>query len=148
MCLNRLGSHQPTNLQKSDTFLYNILISCFKCEKTCCAYKDIHIHIKDVCTACNVPQPQLMLEMYHLSRHAGGQAVLVRDLHRAGAQEQQHRCVHGDTCNSMMLAAEERILIAIERLDYPEQKDGCSLEKKGSAILRILSLCTLCCYLT
>ena len=44
-----------------------------------------------------VAQPQLMLEVRHLSRDGGGQAVQGRDLHRAGAQVQQHCCVHYDT---------------------------------------------------
>ena len=37
-----------------------------------------------------------MLELRHFSWVCGGQAVRVRDLHRAGANEQQLRCIQGD----------------------------------------------------
>ena len=50
-----------------------------------------------------VPQPQLVLEVRHLSRDGGGQAMTVRDLHRAGVQLQQHRCVHVDVCDPRLL---------------------------------------------
>ena len=39
-----------------------------------------------------VPQHQFVRKMRHLSRD-GGQAVRVRDLHRAGAHDQQHHYV-------------------------------------------------------
>merc|ERR1712179_496600 len=42
-------------------------------------------------------------------------------------------------CTCEDLAAEERILISLERLDHPEQKNGCSFEKKGSASAHINS---------
>ena len=52
-----------------------------------------------------IQQPQIMPEMRHCSqdRGDGGQAALARDLHRAGAQDQQHRCVHVDVCDPRLL---------------------------------------------
>ena len=75
-----------------------------------------------------IQQPQIMPEMRHCSqdRGGGGQAALARDLHRAGAQERQHYCVHTRAVRCEDLAAEERIVMTIERLrdevqdDHPE----------------------------
>ena len=44
-----------------------------------------------------VPQHQLVSEM------RGGKAVRVQDLHRAGAHDQQHRCVHADVRDLQLL---------------------------------------------
>ena len=75
-----------------------------------------------------IQQPQIMPEMRHCSqdRGGGGQAALARDLHRAGAQERQHYCVHTRPVRCEDLDAEERIVMTIERLrdevqdDHPE----------------------------
>jgi len=60
-----------------------------------------------------IRQPRLMHETRHCSedRGGGGQAALVRDLHRAGAQERQHYYVHTCAVRCEDLAAEERSLI-------------------------------------
>jgi len=49
-----------------------------------------------------VPQHQLVREMRHLSRDSG-QAVRGRDLHRAGAHDQQHRYVRADVRDLQLL---------------------------------------------
>ena len=65
-----------------------------------------------------IRQPQIMPETRHCSqdRGGGGQAALVRDLHRAGAQERQHYCVHTRAVRCEDLAAEERIVVMMEKL--------------------------------
>ena len=50
-----------------------------------------------------VPQPQLVLEMRHLSRDGGGEAAQVRDFHRAGDQERQHHRHRLDECDPVPL---------------------------------------------
>jgi len=61
------------------------------------------------------PQPQLILEVHHLLRDGGGQAVQVREQHCAGAQGRQHRCERGN-CSPCYedLTAEERTFYLIE----------------------------------
>ena len=49
-----------------------------------------------------VPQHQFVRKMRHLSRD-GGQAVRVRDFHRAGAHDQQHRYVRADERDLQLL---------------------------------------------
>ena len=44
-----------------------------------------------------VPQPQPVREMRHVVEHGGGHAAQVREVHRAGAQIQQHHRVDGCT---------------------------------------------------
>ena len=61
-------------------------------------------------------QPQIMPEIRHCSQDRGGQAAMVRDLHRAGSKERQHYCVHTHAVRCEYLAAEERIVVMMEKL--------------------------------
>ena len=47
--------------------------------------------------------PQLVLVMRHFSRDVGGQAVQVRDVHRAGAHNQQHHRVPASVRDPLQL---------------------------------------------
>merc|ERR1719431_2175329 len=81
---------------------------------------------------------QLFPSLSYFSRDGGGQAVQVRDDHRAGDQELQHRCVHGVYCATLRRPGCRR-KNNNWKTDFPEQKDGCSFEKKGSASAHINS---------
>ena len=110
------------------------------------------MHTEYSCAACIVPQHQLMLEMCHLSRDGGGQAVLVQDLHRAGAQEWQHFHTCAVRCED--LAAEERSLIWLNnweiriKMTTLIQENEYSFEKKGStsAHIKFSHRCRYCRY--
>jgi len=98
MCL-RSGTHQPTNLQNNQVHVVQVLIFPALSARPADA-----MHIKCVHELTSVvPQHQLEREMLHLSRYGGGQAVRVRDLHRAGTHDQQHRYVRTDVLDQQLL---------------------------------------------
>jgi len=78
----RAQLYQPTG-----TTLYKFNFPTFECGKVCPCHSEL---------PALDPQPQPVLEMHHSSQNGWGQAVHVRQLHPAGDQEQQHRCVHGE----------------------------------------------------
>merc|ERR1712179_365828 len=86
--------HSSTNLQMPGTTLYKFNFPTFECGKVCLCHSEL---------PALDPQPQPVLGMRHSSRDGWGQAVHVRHLHRAGDQEQQHRCVHGDKRDSTIM---------------------------------------------
>jgi len=72
-----------TNLQKPGTMFVHILIfPALSARKPADAVHELPSMVH-----------QLVLVMRNFSRDGGGQAVRVRDINRAGAHDQQHRCV-------------------------------------------------------
>ena len=98
-CAFTARAQVPTNLEKPGTIFVHVLIfPALSVRQPADA-----MHIKCVHELYSmVPQHQFVRKMHHLSRD-GGQAVRVRDLHRAGAHDQQHRYVRADERDLQLL---------------------------------------------
>ena len=99
-CAFTARAQVPTNLEKpGTTFVHVLIFPALSVRQPADA-----MHIKCVHELPGVvPQHQLVCEMNHFSRDGGGKAVRVRDLHRAGAYDQQHRYVRADVRDQQLL---------------------------------------------
>merc|ERR1712179_797917 len=105
----------------------------FECGKVCLCHSEL---------PALDPQPQPVLGMRHSSRDGWGQAVHVRHLHRAAIKNNNIAVFMGINVTLRLCAVrceDQGRRPGYRRRDYPEQKNGCSFEKKGSASAHINS---------